>query len=106
MPDNEDKFNDLYAVVRKINFVSILIGAESLFSIDSRKYKEFQKNFDLGFIKKYNKSNIDDNKAKNVKKINNSCSSKTDFSSSNKNFYKNIYNNSNIPNEFEISELI
>ena len=106
LPDNDDQFNDLYAVVRKINFVSILIGAESLFSLDSRKYKEFQYNFDLDFIKKFNKSNIDNNKAKNVKKINNSCSTKTDFSSSNKNFYKNIYNYPIIPNEFEISELI
>ena len=107
LPQNYDeKFNDLYAVVHKINFGSVLIGAESLFSSDSQKYKEFQYNFDLAFIKKYNKPNMKENKGKNLKKINNSCSTKTDFSSSNKNFYKNIYNNSVIPNEFEISELV
>ena len=107
LPQNYDeKFNDLYAVVHKINFGSVLIGAESLFSSDSQKYKEFQYNFDLAFIKKYNKPNMEENKGKNLKKINNSCSTKTDFSSSNKNFYKNIYNNSVIPNEFEISELV
>ena len=107
LPQNYDeKFNDLYAVVHKINFGSVLIGAESLFSSDSQKYKEFQYNFDLAFIKKYNKPNMEENKGKYLKKINNSCSTKTDFSSSNKNFYKNIYNNSVIPNEFEISELV
>ena len=107
LPQNYDeKFNDLYAVVHKINFGSVLIGAESLFSSDSQKYKEFQYNFDLAFIKKYNKPNMEENKGKNLKKTNNSCSTKTDFSSSNKNFYKNIYNNSVIPNEFEISELV
>ena len=107
LPQNYDeKFNDLYAVVHKINFGSVLIGAESLFSSDSQKYKDFQYNFDLAFIKKYNKSNMEENKGKCLKKINNSCSTKTDFSSSNKNFYKNIYNNSVIPNEFEISELV
>ena len=107
LPQNYDeKFNDLYAVVHKINFGSVLIGAESLFSSDSQKYKEFQYNFDLAFIKKYNKPNMEENKGKYLKKTNNSCSTKTDFSSSNKNFYKNIYNNSVIPNEFEISELV
>ena len=100
----DEKFDDLYAVVRKINFGSVLIGAESLFCFDSHKYKEFQNNFDALFIKQYNKQNIDENKGKYLKKINNSCSTKTDFSSSNKNFYKNIYNNSIVPNEFEISE--
>ena len=89
-------------MVRRINFGYVLIGAESLFSIDSQKYKEFQHNFDFVFDKKYNKSNLEENKGKFIKKINNSCSSKTDFSSSNKNFYKNNYNNSTIPNEFEI----
>ena len=102
----DEKFDDLYAVVRKINFGSVLIGAESLFCSDSHKYKEFQNNFDALFIKQYNKQNIDENKGKYLKKINNSCSTKTDFSSSNKNFYKNIYNNSIVPNEFEISEYI
>ena len=107
LPENYDeKFNDLYAVVRKINFGSVLIGAESLFSLNSHVYKEFQNNFEMAFIKKYNKSNIDERKGKYVKKINNSFSTKTDFSSSNKNFYKNIYNNSGIPNEFEMSEII
>ena len=107
LPDYYDeKFNDLYAIVHKINFGSVLIGAESLFSLNSHIYKEFQNNFDISFIKKYNKQNIDERKGKYLKKINNSFSTKTDFSSSNKNFYKNIYNNSGIPNEFEISEII
>ena len=107
LPDfYDEKFNDIYAVIHKINFGSVLIGAESLFSSNSHLYKEFQFNFDLVFTKKYNKQNIVERKGKYLKKINNSFSTKTDFSSSNKNFYKNIYNNSVIPNEFEISEII
>lgn len=103
----DEKFDDLYSVVRKINFGSVLIGAESLFSFSSKKYKEFQYNFDIAFIKKFNKPNlnIEEYKGKYVKKINNSFSSKTDFSSSNKNFH-NLNNNFIIPNEFEMSELI
>ena len=107
LPENyDDKFNDLYAVVHKINFGSVLIGAESLFSLNSHKYKEFQYNFDLGFIKQFNRQNAEENKGKNLKKTNNSSCTKTDFSSSNKNFYKNIYNTSAVPNEFEMTELI
>ena len=104
---NDEKFDDLYSVVRKINFGSVLIGAESLFSFRSQKYKEFQYNFDIAFIKKYNKPNLslEEYKGKYVKKINNSFSTKTDFSSSNKNFH-NLNNNFIIPNEFEMSELI
>ena len=107
-PENYDeKFDDLYSVVHRINFGAVLIGAESLFCLESNKYKEFQCNFDSLFIKQYNKLSIEENKGKYIKKINNSCSTKTDFSSSNKNFYKNIYQNNSIaPNEFEISEYI
>ena len=106
--DYDSKYDDLYSVVRKINFGSVLIGAESYFSIDSQKYKDYQYNFDIAFNNKFNKTNIylDENKGKYIKKINNSFSSKTDFSSSNKNFHTFYNNNSVVPNEFEISELI
>ena len=105
LPESYDeKFDDLYSVVRKINFGSVLIGAESFFTINSQKYVEFEYSFNNEYFKKFGKNNIEENKSKYLKKIINSCSTKTDFSSSNKNFYKNIYNNS--PNEFEISELI
>ena len=102
----DEKFNDLYAVVRKINFGAVLMGAESLFCLNSHKYKEFQNNYDSFFIKEFNRQIIEENKGKYLRKINNSCSTKTDFSSSNKNCYKNIYNNNSIPNEFEIFENI
>ena len=104
--DYDEKYDDLYSVVKRINFGSVLIGAESIFSWKTRKHKEFQIIFDSLFNNKYNRTNLEDNKGKILKKINNSCSIKTDFSSSNKNFNKNIQNNSIIPNEFQISELI
>ncbi len=108
-PENYDeKFDDLYSVVRSINFGSVLIGAESLFSFNSHKYKDFQQSFDIAFNKKYNTTNknLEENKGKYVKKINNSFSSKTDFSSSNKNFHTLYNSNYIIPNEFEMSELL
>ena len=107
LPENYDeKFDDLYAIIHKMNFCSVLIGAESIFSLNSKKYRDYQYNFDLGFMKKYNKFNSVENNGKVIKKITNSGSTKTDFSSSNKNIYKNIQNNYFIPNEFEISELM
>jgi hypothetical protein len=55
-------------------------------------------------MKKYNKFNSVENNGKVIKKLPNSDSTKTDFSSSNK--YNNIQNNYFVPNEFEISELM
>lgn len=107
LPENYDeKFDDLYAIIHKMNFCSVLIGAESIFSLNSKKYREFQYNFDSNFMKKYNKFNSVENNGKVIKKLTNSGSTKTDFSSSNKNIYNNIQNNYFIPNEFEISELM
>ena len=104
--DYDKKFDDLYSVVHRINFGSILIGAESLFSCNSKIYKEYQNYYDSSFIKKYNRINLEEYKVKYLKNINNSSSIKTDFSSSNKNFNINKRNNSIILNEFEISELM
>ena len=105
LPENYDeKFDDLYAIIHKMNFCSVLIGAESIFSLNSKKYREFQYHFDLNFMKKYNKFNSVENNGKVIKKLTNSGSTKTDFSSSNK--YNNIQSNYFIPNEFEISELM
>ena len=105
LPENYDeKFDDLYAIIHKMNFCSVLIGAESIFSLNSKKYREFQYKFDLDFMKKYNKFNSVENNGKVIKKLTNSGSTKTDFSSSNK--YNNIQSNYFIPNEFEISELM
>jgi hypothetical protein len=105
LPENYDeKFDDLYAIIHKMNFCSVLIGAESIFSLNSKKYREFQYHFDLDFMKKYNKFNSVENNGKVIKKLPNSDSTKTDFSSSNK--YNNIQNNYFVPNEFEISELM
>ena len=103
LPTNYDeKFDNLYNVIHKIDFGSVLIGAESIFSYRSKKYKEFKYNYELLFIKKYNKKNAEDSKDKYLKKMNNSCTAQTDFSSSNKNIYKHNQNNSFITNEFQI----
>ena len=38
LPDiYDEKFDDLYAIIHKMNFCSILIGAESIFSLNSKK---------------------------------------------------------------------
>ena len=103
LPSNYDeKFDNLYNIVHRIDYGSILIGAESIFSYRSKKYKEFKYNYELLFIKNYNRKNTEDNKDKHLKKINNSCTAQTDFSSSNKNIYKHNQNNSFITNEFKI----
>ena len=103
LPSNYDeKFDNLYDIVHRINFGSILIGAESIFSYRSKMYKEFKYNYELLFLKKYNKKNAEDNKDKYLKKMNNSCTAQTDFSSSNKNIFKHNQNNSFITNEFKI----
>ena len=103
LPSNYDeKFDNLYNIVHRIDYGSILIGAESIFSYRSKKYKEFKYNYELLFIKNYTRKNTEDNKDKNLKKINNSCTAQTDFSSSNKNIYKHNQNNSFITNEFKI----
>ena len=103
LPSNYDeKFDNLYDIVHRIDFGSILIGAESIFSYRSKKYKEFKYNYEVLFIKKYNRKNAEDSKDKYLKKMNNSCTAQTDFSSSSKNIYKNNQNNSFITNEFQI----
>lgn len=103
LPSNYDeKFDNLYDIVHRINYGSILIGAESIFSYRSKAYKEFKYKYELLFIKKYNRKNAEDSKDKYLKKMNNSCTAQTDFSSSNKNIYKHNQNNSFITNEFKI----
>ena len=65
----DEKFDDLYSIVHKINFGSVLIGAESFFTINSKKYMEFEYNFNNEFLQKFDKHNIEKNKSKYLKKI-------------------------------------
>jgi hypothetical protein len=102
--DYDDKFNDLYSVINKINFSKILRDSESIFSVNSQKYNEFKAKFDFEFLKNCKKSNLCTNKMKCTKKCCNYSSSKTDFSSSNKNLLKNVNSSSLIVNDFELLE--
>ena len=100
--DYDDKFDNLYSVINKINFDDIPREIENIFSNNSEKYKEYKTKFDFEFFKKYGNTNIEKNKMKFTKKTINYSSSRTDFSSSNKNWLKNLNNNSIIVNDFEI----
>ena len=58
--DLDDKFDDLNAIVRKIKFNLVIVNKESLFSQNSKTYKNYKKSFDND----YEKNNS--NKLKNI----------------------------------------
>ena len=76
--DNDDKFDNLNSIVRKIQFNKILINCGNLFSVNkNNKYFQYFEKFEKEFIENinYNKKNI-----KGIVSINQSYSTQQDSS--------------------------
>ena len=56
--DIDDKFDDIYAIVKKIDFHKENLNDKSIFN-DADSYKKYKSNFDKFFDKNYNKKNIE-----------------------------------------------
>ena len=69
-PDNDDKFDDLYSIIKKINFNSVLLNKNGIFSNESKEFKDYSLIFNKYFftsksnMKKYIKYS-DKSKSKN-----------------------------------------
>ena len=89
--DYDENFNDLYSIINKINFGSVLICVEGLFTPEGRTYKKyrdkFDKFYDKLFIKKGNSFSNSNNKPKKIVEVAGLTSNtKTNSSSSKKNY--------------------
>ena len=85
--DNEDKFDDLYSIIKIINFNSVLLNNEGIFSVENKDYKNYQKrfkrifNFKMKKFKSYIKGNSESTK------MNTTSSKKISFHKENKEKY-------------------
>ena len=89
--DYDENFNDLYSIINKINFGSVLVCVEGLFTPEGRTYKKyrdkFDKFYDKLFIKKGNSFSNSNNKPKKIVEVAGLTSNtKTNSSSSKKNY--------------------
>ena len=87
--DYDEKFDNLYSIINKINFGRVLIGVEGFFTNEGKSYKkykdEFDRFYDKLFIKKRNSYPINTNKKKNILEIVGiESNTKTNYSSSKK----------------------
>ena len=105
LPDDvDDKFDDLNAIINKIDFGVVLVGAESIFSYESKSYKKFSEKFDVLFggkiFKRYNSNIYSSCKPKKIMdKVIGTSNSKTNPSSSKKTMGSNLYNDLNLAQE-------
>ena len=102
--DYDDKFDDLNAIINKIDFGVVLVGAESIFSYENKCYKKYSEKFDVLFggkmFKRYNSNVYSSCKPKKIMdKVIGSSNSKTNPSSSKKNIGCNLYNDLNLAQE-------
>ena len=105
LPDDlDDKFDDLNAIINKIDFGIVFVGAESIFSLESKSYKKFLEKFDILFggkiFKRYNSNIYSSCKPKKIMdKAVGSSNSKTNPSTSKKTIGCNLYNDLNLVQE-------
>ena len=101
----QDKMNDLYSVVKAINFGTVLIGVESIFSNNSKLYDEYKNNFDYIYNINYGKQKMMmTNKINKERKIIRTSSDKTCFTSSQKTFSNNKNDNPKKTQRFIIND--
>lgn len=94
LPDDfDDKFDDLYSIVNKMTFSTVLIGNEGMFTADNKLYREYAEKF----IRNYNKT-FSNSSQKNVRKKKSlleknigTCSTKVNSSSYKKKIITNLY---------------
>ena len=101
--DYDEKFNDLFSIINKINFGKILLCSEGIFTPEGKiytKYKDkFDKYYDNKFMKKANSYLNSSNKPKKIMQMGTLTSNaKTNFSSSK----KNLINDLNVVKEFNV----
>ena len=78
--DNEDNFDDLYSIIKQINFNSILLNNIGIFSENSKEYKNYTKIFNNNYYKK--RKQFITNYFKNTKKVNSKyCTESTKMNS-------------------------
>ena len=108
LPDDYDEnFNDLYSIINKINFGSVLVCVEGLFTPEGRTYKKykdkFDKNYDKLFAKKGNSFANSNNKPKKIVEVAGLTSNTKTNSSSSK---KNIVNPNDMYNDLNIVKVL
>ena len=99
--DNDDNFDDLYSIIKKINFNSILLNNDSIFAIDNKEYKNYIKIFNR-FFNTYKKSNKNIFKHLEKTKSKNFTESTKMNSSSSKKIISLKFNNENNIKEFRL----
>ena len=107
--DYDENFNDLYSIINRINFGSVLVCVEGLFTPEGRTYKRykdtFDKFYDKLFIKKGNSFSNSNNKPKKIVEVAGLTSNTKTNSSSSKKAIVNpniMYNDLNIVKELNV----
>ena len=108
--DYDENFNDLYSIINKINFGSVLVCVEGLFTPEGRTYKRYKDKFDRFYDKLYTKkgnsfSNSNNKPKKIVEVAGLTSNTKTNSSSSKKNIASpnEMYNDLNIVKELNVN---
>ena len=104
--DNDDKFDDLYSIIKKINFNSILLNKEGIFSVGNKEYNNYIKKFERIFKKNIMRKNIKYS-IKKSEKINYKDfteSTKMNTTSSKKVYFHKI-NKDNYIKEFKLDDI-
>ena len=100
----DDKFDDLYSIIKRMTFSSILLNNEGLFSVENRKYQTYLKLFN-NFYDIYYLKNLS-----TVKKVNKSCKGNKNCSASTKtnntSYKKSTYHQDNNENPIEEFKLL
>jgi hypothetical protein len=110
LPDDYDEnFNDLYSIINKINFGSVLVCVEGFFTPEGRAYKRYKEKFDKFYDKFYNKkgysfSNSNNKPKKIIEVAGLTSNTKTNSSSSKKKVVSPnaMYNDLNIVKELNV----
>ena len=108
--DYDENFNDLYSIINKINFGSVLMCVEGLFTPEGRTYKKYKDKFDKFYDKLYAKkgnsfANSNSKQKKIVEVGGLTSNAKTNSSSSKKNIVSPnmMYNDLNIVKELNVN---
>ena len=108
--DYDENFNDLYSIINRINFGSVLVCVEGFFTPEGKAYKrykdKFDKFYDKSFAKKgYSFSNSNNKPKKIVEVAGLTSNTKTNSSSSKKKIVSPnvMYNDLNIVKELNVN---
>ncbi len=108
--DYDENFNDLYSIINKINFGSVLVCVEGFFTPEGRAYKRYKDKFDKSFDKLFNKrgysfSNSNNKPKKIIEVAGLTSNTKTNSSSSKKKVVSPnaMYNDLNIVKELNVN---